>query len=93
LPVNNPLASGEIRNEGESGPLAFRKDIGLGISMHETILILNARESRTALSSGALRFTQLLHRDVRAADLSYLARANELIERAEGVGDGGTRVR
>src|SRR5579884_1098308 len=82
----------EVGQERYTLTLTLGEDSVLRLAMQQTIVVLHADKSRTALRR-FFCFTQLLDREVRAADLAHLTGLNELIERAERVCNGHSRVR
>src|SRR5690348_194201 len=92
LPRQQSACEREIGNEREAGALALGEYIRLRLAMHETVLILHADELGVAGTPRLVGVAQLLDREIRAADLPHFARTNELVERAECVGDRSIRI-
>src|SRR5690242_21615881 len=74
LAGQQPAREGKIRNERQPASLTLGEDIGFGLAMHETILILHAGETRMAGLHDVLGLADLRRGEVRATDLANLSR-------------------
>src|SRR5262245_23065770 len=79
----------EIGQDAEAARLRGRKKIALDVAHQQAVLVLAGDECRqTVPLRRVLRRDHLLRRQVRAADESHLALADEIIERTQGRGGG-----
>ena len=93
FPVRSPLASGKYGMYAIAELAAERQHRVVVPALEEAVLVLQDREaSRAELTRDPIGFLELLGREIGAADRAHLARADELVERAEGLRDLGCRI-
>ena len=74
----------EVREQAEPEPLAGGDQVVLGLALEPRVLVLRRHEPREAAPRGdRVRLLDLRGREVRRADVAHLARADELVHRAE----------
>ena len=92
LPVRSPLASGKYGQELDPETPALGQDVALGLAMSRLSSFCTLTNCAAPGSHAAARLAQLRGREVRAADFAHLARAHEILERAERVRDRHGRI-
>src|SRR5690242_18006672 len=77
----------EKRDERQPQALALRQHTLLWLAMQQAVLVLYTHEVCGAWLHCHYRLAYLLYRELRAANLTHLASAHQLVQRAECVGN------
>ena len=91
LTREQPVREREVRQKSNTGARAFRQDLGFGVALQQTIVVLHAREiSRAGRRAGC---AHLFGGKIRASDFAHFSGLYRVIQHLQRVGDRRARVR